>query len=62
MATKKKPIKIKAKNKGKFTAKAKKAGRTPLEEAQAVLDNPKSTALQRKRAQFVVNASKWQKG
>ena len=65
MATrkKKKPkIYIKPKNRGKFTAKAKKAGKSVQEEAEAVLKDPKATALQKKRANFARNAKKWKKG
>jgi hypothetical protein len=56
-----KPIKIKPANKGKFTAAAKKAGKTVQQEATAVLKNKSATTLQKKRAQFAKNAAKWSK-
>lgn len=62
MAKKKSKIYIKPKNRGKFTASAKKAGEGVQEHAQAVLNNPKATALQKKRANFARNAAKWKKG
>lgn len=52
-------IEIKDNNKGKFTASAKAAGQSVQEHAKSVLNNPNSTELQRKRAQFAVNAAKW---
>lgn len=52
-------IHIKKKNRGKFTASAKKAGRSVQEHAKAVLRNPKATPLQKKRANFARNAAKW---
>ena len=52
-------IKIKKKNRGKFTKAAKAAGESVQEHAQSVLNNPKATKLQKKRAQFAVNAKKW---
>ena len=52
-------IKIKKKNRGKFTKAAKAAGESVQEYAHSVLNNPKATKLQRKRAQFAVNAKKW---
>lgn len=52
-------IKIKKKNRGKFTKAAKAAGESVQEHAQSVLNNPKATKLQKKRAQFVVNSKKW---
>lgn len=52
-------IHIKKKNRGKFTASAKKAGRSVQEHARAVLKNPKATPLQKKRANFARNAAKW---
>lgn len=54
-------IHIKAKNRGKFTASAKKAGRSVQAHARAVLKNPKATPLQKKRANFARNAKKWKK-
>lgn len=52
-------IEIKKKNKGKFTASAKKVGKSVQQYAQDVLSNPKSTTLQKKRANFARNAAKW---
>lgn len=52
-------IKIKKKNIGKFTKAAKAAGESVQEHAHSVLNNPKATKLQKKRAQFAVNAKKW---
>lgn len=51
-------IHIKKKNRGKFTASAKKAGQTVQQHAHSVLNNPKATKLQKKRAQFAVNMKK----
>jgi hypothetical protein len=59
---KKSGIKIKEKNKGKFTASAKKAGKSVQAEAQAVLNDPNATPTQKKRANFARNAAKWKKG
>lgn len=52
-------IKIKKKNRGKFTKAAKAAGESVQEHAHSVLNNSKATKLQKKRAQFAVNAKKW---
>lgn len=52
-------IKIKKKNRGKFTKAAKASGESVQEYAHSVLNNPKATKLQKKRAQFAVNAKKW---
>lgn len=52
-------IKIKKKNRGKFIKAAKAAGESVQEHAHSVLNNPKATKLQKKRAQFAVNAKKW---
>lgn len=52
-------IKIKKKNRGKFTKAAKAAGESVQEHARNVLNNPKATKLQKKRAQFAVNVKKW---
>lgn len=56
---KKDTIHIKDKNKGKFTASAKASGESVQEHAKSVLANPNATTLQKKRAQFAVNAKKW---
>lgn len=52
-------IHIKKKNRGKFTASAKKAGQSVQEHARSVLNDPNATPLQKKRAQFAVNSKKW---
>jgi hypothetical protein len=63
MAKKKKSgIHIKEKNKGKFTASAKKAGKSVQAHAQAVLNDPNATPTQKKRANFARNAAKWHHG
>ena len=49
------PIVIKKKNDGKFTASAKKAGKSVQSQATSVLNDPKATPLQKKRAQFAKN-------
>lgn len=50
------PIHIKEKNKGKFTESAKRAGKSVQEHARDTINNPKATKLQKKRAQFALNA------
>jgi hypothetical protein len=55
-------IHINPKNKGKFTASAKKAGESVQSHAASVLANPKATPLQKKRANFARNAAKWKHG
>lgn len=52
-------IKIKEKNKGKFTADAKRAGKSVQEHARDILNNPNATPLQEKRANFARNAKRW---
>lgn len=52
-------IHIKKKNRGKFTASAKKAGEGVQEHARKVVNDPKATTLQKRRAQFAINAKKW---
>lgn len=54
-------IKIKKKNQGKFTKAAKAAGESVQEHAHSVLNNPKATKLQKKRAQFALNSASWHK-
>lgn len=56
-----KKIYIKKKNRGKFTASAKRAGQSVQEHARSVLNNPNATPLQKKRANFARNAAKWHK-
>ena len=52
-------IHIKAKNKGKFTASAKAAGQGVQEHAHSVMSNPNASPLQKKRANFAIQAAKW---
>ena len=52
-------IHIKEKNRGKFTKSAKAAGESVQEHAHKVLNDPNATTLQKKRAQFAINAKKW---
>lgn len=52
-------IHIKKKNEGKFTASAKKVDESVQEHAHNVVNNPNATTLQKKRAQFAINAKKW---
>jgi len=56
---KKSKIIIKEENSGKFTKSAKKAGKSVQAHAQAVLNDPKATAMQKKRANFAKNAKSW---
>ena len=53
------PIHIMAKNKGKFTKSAKKAGEGVQEHAKNVMSNPKASKLQKERANFAIQAKKW---
>lgn len=52
-------IHIKKKNRGKFTASAKAAGEGVQEHAHKVMNDPNATPLQRKRANFAIQAKKW---
>ena len=54
-------IHIKKKNRGKFTASAKRAGKTVQQHARDILADPSATPLQKKRANFARNAAKWSK-
>ena len=54
-------IYIKKKNRGKFTESAKRAGKSVQQHARDVLKNPNATKLQKRRAQFAINAKKWHK-
>ena len=56
---KKDTIHIKDKNKGKFTASAKAAGKSVQEYAKSVLSNPNATPLQKRRANFARNSKKF---
>lgn len=55
----KKRIHIKQKNRGKFTASAKAHGKGVQEYARSVVNDPNATTLQKRRAQFALNAKKW---
>ena len=48
----------KKKNRGKFTASAKKAGKSVQEHARDVMKNPNATPLQKRRANFAIQAAK----
>lgn len=52
-------IHIKKKNEGKFTASAKKAGEGVQEHAHEVMNNPNASGLEKKRANFAIQAKKW---
>lgn len=52
-------IYIKPENKGKFSRSAKAAGEGVQEHARKVVNNPNATTLQKRRAQFALNAAKW---
>lgn len=54
-------IHIKKKNRGKFTASAKRAGQSVQEHARSVLNDPNATPLQKKRANFARNSRRWSK-
>lgn len=54
-------ISIKKRNRGKFTKSAKAAGKSVQEHAHDVMNDPNATPLQRKRANFAINAKKWHK-
>lgn len=54
-------IYIKSKNRGKFTRSARAAGQGVQEHARSVLKNPNSTTLQKRRARFAINSTKWHK-
>jgi hypothetical protein len=58
---KKKKIRIKEENKGKFTKSAKKAGKSVQAHAHAVMKDDEATTKQRKRANFAIQAKKWSK-
>ena len=52
-------IHIKKKNRGKFTAAAKRAGMGVQEYASKVLKDPNASPQLKKRANFARNAKKW---
>ena len=52
-------IHIKKKNRGKFTAAAKRAGMGVQEYASKVLRDPNASPQLKKRANFARNAKKW---
>ena len=55
----KSPIHIKPENKGKFTASAKRAGEGVQEHAHHVMNDPNATTLQKRRANFTIQAARW---
>ena len=54
----KSPIHIRPENKGKFSASAKRAGEGVQEHAHKVMNDPNATTLQKKRANFAIQAKK----
>ncbi|MEG2196443.1 MAG: hypothetical protein RRY26_03225 [Cellulosilyticaceae bacterium] len=54
-------IHIKEKNKGKFTAASKRDGQEVQAHAHNVTNDPNATTLQKRRAQFAINAKSWNK-
>lgn len=54
-------IHIKKKNRGKFTKSAKAAGESVQKHAHKVMNDPNATPLQKKRANFAIQAKKWAK-
>lgn len=54
-------IHIKKKNIGKFTESAKRAGKSVQQHARDVVNDPNTTKLQKRRAQFAINSKKWNK-
>ena len=61
-AKKKGGIHINPKNRGKFKAAAKKAGKSTQAYASSVLSNPNASPTLKKRANFARNAARWKKG
>lgn len=62
MSKQKSKIHIKKENRGKFTAKAKKAGMSVQAYASHVLrKGSKSSTATRRQANFAKNASKWKR-
>lgn len=53
------PIHIKKQNRGKFTESAKRAGKSVQEYAHKVMNDPDATPLQKRRANFAIQAKKW---
>lgn len=53
------PIHIKKQNRGKFSESAKRAGKSVQEYAHKVMNDPNATPLQKKRANFAIQAKKW---
>ena len=54
-------IRIKKKNRGKFTKAAKAAGMGVQEYASKILGDPDATPLQKKRANFARNAKRFKR-
>ena len=55
----KNPIHIKKENRGKFTKSAKAAGEGVQEHAHHVMNDPNATTLQKRRANFAIQAARW---
>ena len=55
------PIHIKKENRGKFTKSAKAAGEGVQEHAHHVMNDPNATTLQKRRANFAIQAARWSK-
>jgi hypothetical protein len=53
------PIDIKEKNKGKFTASAKSKGEGVQQYAHQVMGNPDASTTERRRANFAIQAKRW---
>lgn len=54
-------IHIKKENRGKFTASARRAGEGVQEHAHKIMNDPNATPLQRRRANFAIQAKRWHK-
>ena len=54
-------IHIKKENRGKFSASAQRAGEGVKANAHKVMNDPNATTLQKKRANFAIQAKKWHK-
>lgn len=54
-------IHIKKENRGKFTKSAKAAGEGVQEHAHHVMNDPNATTLQKRRANFAIQAARWSK-
>jgi len=61
LSFKKGGIYIKPENRGKFTKSAKVAGEGVQEHAHKVMNDPNATTLQKRRANFAIQAKRWAK-